>query len=134
HRYEFPEATDYHDANWLLVTAEVNVPGQSWVRASGPFLMTSDFAGFQNSLQMLDLLIEGEASLSPIEPVLSCVLRGNHLGQVEGEIELSPDSLNRHHFKFQLDQSCLNMMIVGIGPILERFPVRAVSEGGEETT
>lgn len=90
HRYQFPEATDYWDANWLVVTAEVGVPGQSWVRVSGPFLRTTELFGLRKELETLHLLVEGEANLDTIEPELCISLREINLVRFRAQLESHP--------------------------------------------
>ncbi|MCP2015545.1 hypothetical protein L1280_002713 [Deinococcus sp. HSC-46F16] len=132
HRYQFPEATDYWDANWLVVTAEVNVPGQSWVHVNGPFLRTVELLGFCNELETLHHVLEGEANLHPIEPELCISLRGNQLGHISGEIGITPDNMTQEHlFFFEIDQSHLLEAIAGLKAILDRFPVKDADNVGE---
>lgn len=71
HAYQFQDATDYWDANWIIVTAEVNLPGQAWVRADGPFPMTAELARLRDESHMLYDNLDAEAGLWTIEPELN---------------------------------------------------------------
>ena len=45
HGSQFPESKDYHDGNWLRVTANCGASGAS-VWTQGAILMVTDIAGF----------------------------------------------------------------------------------------
>lgn len=120
-----PEGADYWDANWLEVAAEVDLPGQARVRATGPFLMTSELAGFLTELRCMNETLTGTADLHPLEPNLRVRLKCGSTGEILTEIELTPDHLTQTHtFKLQLDQTYLPGIIRQLETILERFPVR----------
>jgi len=80
HDYQVQESDEYWDASWVIVTAEVDLPGQAWVRAEGPFLMTSELARFRDEIQMLYDKLGAEAGLWTIEPELKIRLEDKGTG------------------------------------------------------
>lgn len=125
HAYQFQDATDYWDANWIIVTAEVNLPGQAWVRADGLFLMTAELARLRDELHMLYDNLDAEAGLWTIEPELNIRLQGKETGTVLVEIEITPNQMTQEHrFYLELDQSYLPLAITQLNSILRKFPVR----------
>ncbi|WP_029480811.1 hypothetical protein [Deinococcus marmoris] len=125
HAYQFQDATDYWDANWVIVTAEVNLHGQSWVRARGPFLMTAELARFRDELRMVYDCLDAEAGLWTIEPELKVRIEAKATGAIVVEIELTPDHMTQeHHFYLELDQTYLPLAITQLSSILNQFPVR----------
>ena len=106
-----PEASDYWDANWLAVRATMHV-GQSLVITEGPILMTTDFDTFRSELSKIHETLGGEASLSGYEPNLKVTLRAGSLGQISGEVEITPDQLSEfHRFDVGFDQTYLRPLI-----------------------
>lgn len=125
HDYQFQESDEYWDANWVIVTAEVNLPGQAWVRAEGPFLMTSELARFRDEIQMLYDKLDAEAGLWTIEPELKLRLEGKGTGAITAEIEITPNQMTQEHrFYVELDQSYLPQALQQLNSILSQFPVR----------
>ncbi|GGR46127.1 hypothetical protein GCM10008959_03910 [Deinococcus seoulensis] len=125
HQGQVPDGADFWDANWLDVAAEIDLPGQAWVRAAGPFLMTSDLAAFLTELRRMNETLTGTAKLQPLEPNLRVHLDCGPTGQVRTQIELTPDHINQMHtFQLELDQTYLPGIIRQLDTILERFPVR----------
>lgn len=125
HQDRVPAGAGFWDANWLDVTAEVDLPGQAWVRATGPFLMTSDIAAFLTELRRMNETLTGTADLHPLEPNLRVHLECGPTGQVRTQIELTADHINQMHtFQLELDQTHLPGSIRQLETILERFPVR----------
>ncbi len=119
------DGEDLWDANWLDVTAEIDLPGQAWVRATGPFLMTSDLAEFLTELRRMNETLSGTAELQPLEPNLRVQLAFCSTGQLLTEIALTPDHPTQTHtFELELDQTYLPGIIRQLDTILERFPVR----------
>ncbi|WP_420796074.1 WapI family immunity protein [Deinococcus cavernae] len=81
HGYQFPENSEYWDANWLVVPA----------KASGLFLMTAELAHFRDEISMLCENLDGEAGLWTTEPELRIRLESKSPGAIEAEIELTPN-------------------------------------------
>ena len=128
HGYQFGEAHNEWDANWLFVTAVCDADGAR-VRVSGSILSTGDFAGFAKQCEELHRELKGEAVLDPLEPELRVLLRyTNKAGDLEGRVQITPDNMSqRHEYTFGLDQSYLPSVIAQCRRVLERFPVRAMS-------
>ena len=123
--YQFPDVDEYWDANWPNVRAEVELPGQSWVKAAGAFVMTAELARFRDELRMVYEQLDGEAGLWTIEPELKVRLTAQPNGGLEVEISLTPNQMTQEHtFFVALDQSYLPPVINQINDILNRFPVR----------
>lgn len=117
-----PEASDYWDGNWLIVRATMQV-GQSSVTTEGAILMTSDFEQFRNQMAVMHETLTGESSLSGLEPNLKVTIRVNQLGQIVGEVDITPDHLTEHHrFDVGLDQSYLPTLMTSCDAISRRFP------------
>jgi hypothetical protein len=117
-----PEVSDYWDGNWLIVQANMQV-GQSSVTTGGAILMTTDVEQFRNQLAVMHEALTGEASLSGSEPNLEVTVRMNRLGQIVGQVIITPDHLTEHHrFDIELDQSYLPALITSCDSIIQRFP------------
>ena len=120
---QFPAVADYHDGNWLNVRARMEAPGAT-VRCAGSILMATDVDQFRRELESLSATLSGEATLSSFEPELKVTVKGQQLGRMEAEVEITPDHLSQfHRFTLELDQSYLPALIAGCEAILERFPV-----------
>ncbi|GBF04023.1 hypothetical protein DAERI_010195 [Deinococcus aerius] len=125
HGYQFQESDEYWDANWVIVTAEVDLPGQACVRVEGPFLMTTELARFRDEMQMLYDRLDAEAGLWTIEPELKLRLEGKGTGAITAEIEITPNQMTQEHrFYAELDQTYLPLAIQQLNSILNRFPMR----------
>ena len=86
--------------------------------------MTSDVARFRDQLISAYESLEGEATLSSLEPHLKVTLTVQRLGHIAGEVKITPDHLNQfHRFDIGLDQSYLPALIASCEAVLERFPV-----------
>jgi len=127
---QFPEASDYWDANWLMIRARMEASGAR-VECSGPILMTTDIREFRDQLASMINTLAGEATLNGLEPELDVVLRMGGLGHIGGTIEITADHLNQHHrFTVETDQSYLPALLRSCDAILERFPVTGVPDQG----
>jgi hypothetical protein len=125
HGYQFPDAADAWDGNWLRVTAHCGAGGASvWV--SGAVLDTVSVLRFRDGLAALHASLAGSAELSSHEP--NVVVRASAVdraGHVTVRVELTPDHLTQGHwFEFEVDQSYLQPAIAQCGELLGRFPVR----------
>ena len=120
---EFPGASDDFDSNWLRLRVLMEAPGAT-VACQGAVLMTTDFRRFRDELAAMNATLAGEATLEGYEPALKARLTMKGLGQVDGEVEITPDQLSQYHrFRLDLDQSYLPALIAGCDAILARFPV-----------
>lgn len=121
---QFPNASDYWDANWLMVRAVVEATGAT-VRCDGSILMTTDIDRFRQELCVAHAAVDGEATLSSLEPELKVTLKVQRLGGVSCEVEITPDHLNQFH-RFALvglDQSYLPSFIASCDAVLAAYPV-----------
>lgn len=124
HRRQFPEAADYWDGNWLVVTAQCD-SGYSSVSVSGPILHLSELVGFKEQVERLNVALEGEARIDGIEPNLSVRISAQSRGRMELSVSITPDHLNeQHRFKFELDQSYLLPLIDQCRAILDAYPIK----------
>lgn len=121
---QFPDATDFWDANWLVVEARVEASGAT-VTAHGPFVLTMEIDRFYGSLKTMDQTLSGTARLDCMEPTLDITLTCSPLGQVSAEIALTPDHMTQlHKFTFDFDQTFLRPVLQDCLSILERFPIK----------
>ena len=128
HGYEFPEATDGWDGNWLRVTARCVATGSS-VFVTGAILDTVSFAQLKRELDALQQ--GGAATLRSSEPNLNVSFAAKGKGQIGVEIEITPDHLSqRHRFIATIDQSYLPAIRKGCDAVLRQFPVRDPASRG----
>ena len=104
--------------------------GHSSVTTEGTILMTTDFEEFRNQIAVMHKTLTGEASLSGHEPNLNVTIRMNRLGQIGGEVEITPDYMTeRHRFDIGLDQSYLPALMTSCDAITQRFPTVGQPDG-----
>jgi hypothetical protein len=124
---EFPDAPDYWDGNWLMIRAKMEAPGAS-VECGGPCLTTLDVELFRNGIAAMYSTLSGEAVLTGLEPEISVTLKMCGRGQVEGQIEITPDHINQQHrFTVEADQTYLPELMRACDSILNAFPVKNAS-------
>lgn len=131
HGYQFPEATDAWDGNWLRVTARCVVLGAS-VEVAGAILDSVSFLRFQRELVAVYERLEGVATLQSHEPELKVEVRVlGATGHIAVGVEITPDHLNQaHRFMFGVDQSYLPEIIRGCEQVLGQYPVRDAAARG----
>jgi hypothetical protein len=128
HGRQFPDATDYWDGNWLLVTISCTYPSSS-VTAGGPILHLSEVATFKKSCEELYQKLKGRAVLDCMEPNLRVGLLAEGHGRIQVAISITPNHLTEsHEFRDEVDQTFLPPIIAGCERILKKFPIRAPSE------
>ena len=120
----YPDATEFHDANWLVVRATMQ-RGETFVSTEGPILMTTDFERFRTGVAAMYDSLSGEAELSGYEPNLKVKLDAGPLGHIDGRVEITPDhTCERHLFDVGgWDQTYLPRLIASCDAIMRRFPV-----------
>jgi hypothetical protein len=125
HGYQFPEASDAWDGNWLRVTARCEGPGAS-VEVTGPILDTVSFLRFQRELVALYDRLVGSATLESHEPELRVEVGSvGTAGQMAVHIEITPDHMSQaHRFDLGIDQSYLPALIRACQQVLGQYPVR----------
>jgi hypothetical protein len=126
----YPDGTNHIDLNWLEVRATMQSAHAS-VTIEGPILMTRDFERFRVEVASINEKVAGEASLSGYDPNLKVTLQCGSLGQIGGEIEITPyDHSESHRFEIGgLDQTHLPALITALDRVMDRFPVLSWPEG-----
>jgi hypothetical protein len=131
HGYEYPDATDAWDGNWLRVTAHAGANGAE-VRVAGAILETVSVARFAKELQALGNDPTSHATLESPEPNLKVVVTPtDRLGHLSVSVEITPDHMTQdHRFEFEADQTFLAPIVRQCESILSRFPVRLPAKRG----
>jgi hypothetical protein len=125
HGYQFPEASDYWDGNWLRATARCSSSGAE-VEVSGSFLHLPELLGWMKDCKSLYETLQGSANLGGIEPELQVALQAIRSGKIQMSVNITPDVLTQSHsFKFEIDQSYLPGFLNNCENILQKFPLRA---------
>jgi hypothetical protein len=128
--YEFPDATEPFDANWLRVKA-VLATSSSHVAAEGCFLQNVDLQRFCTELEKLYRDLRGTARLASLEPNIDVNLEGDGQGHITMRASLTPDPLTQTHLvTFALDQTLLPGAAKQLRQIDQSFPIRGKSAGG----
>jgi hypothetical protein len=121
---QFPDANDYWDGNWLLVTASC-VSAGAQVVTQGPILHLSELRHWLNGLKDLLQAVEGEAELPCMEPNLWATVRLGKTGSGSLAVSITPDPLKeRHEFEIEIDQSYLPRLVRELEDILTRYPLK----------
>lgn len=123
-RRQFPDSNDYWDGNWLQVVTHCGASGSNvWV--SGPILHLSEIKSWQDSIEKLYKTLSGEANLNCMEPELYVSLKSKKLGQIEMEVQITPEHLSQEHrYTFMLDQSYLKPLLASCKRILKEYPIK----------
>ncbi len=131
HGYQFPDAVDAWDGNWLNVTAHDEGHGTRVV-ITGAVLDTVSFQTFATELKKVHSALEGEARLESVEPNLSArVTAQGRTGRMVLRAEMTADHMHEGHwFEQEVDQSYLPTAIAACEQVLKRFPIRQASERG----
>jgi hypothetical protein len=132
HGYQFPDATDMWDSNWLRITARFKGAGSS-VTVSGSELDTVSFHALRIGLVAMRDTLVGEAVLASVEQAVKVQVKfTDTLGHIGCSVDLTPDHLHeRHWFEFGgIDQSDLDALISQVDTILSRYPVKEAAERG----
>jgi hypothetical protein len=125
HGRQYPDATDYWDGNWVLVTVECASQGAQ-VSVGGPIIHLSELADWVVAAEKLQEKLDGEANLICMEPELSVKLIVDKLGHMLMTVDITPDNYSEEHcFRFELDQSYLPEMIRGCRAVLDSYPIKS---------
>jgi hypothetical protein len=129
HGYQFPDADDAWDGNWLRATTHCGASGAS-VWASGAFLDTVAIRRFLDGLVSMNAALAGTANLGTDEPELSLRASADErTGHVDIRVEITPDQLTQQHaFRFDADQSYLPPAIAQCRKLLEQYPIRHAAQ------
>jgi len=130
HGRQYPQSDDYWDGNWLNVTVHCGAPGAD-VWASGSIVHLTELAQWKHDCETLNRTLEGQANLECMEPNLAVRITSKRGGQLDMEVEVTPDRLTQNHtFRFEIDQSFLPTLAERLRKILESFPLRIAGENG----
>jgi len=134
--YQFPEATDPADANWLMVTVSVHHPDGDWT-FTDPCLTTTELAELA---AWFHLVAQGERSLPILqfmEPCLSFGIRGGESPELEVQLSLesspnwaTPDMREAGiTLDFPVTQECAREWAQGAFRLHQLFPPREAGDG-----
>lgn len=124
HGYEFPDAENSWDNNWLRATVLCGAKG-AMVWATGSIIQTSELQYWLDSSKKLYEKLDGEARLDCIEPELFVIIKAETLGHLSMTVNITPDHLEQsHEFHFEIDQSYLPRLISSCSSILVKYPVK----------
>ena len=124
HGRQFPDANDYWDGNWLLVTAHYAADGSS-VSTSGAIIHLPEIAGWALGAKKIIDTLQGEAGLYCMEPNLAVILKAKSLGHIDVELSITPDDITQQHkYFFELDQTYLPPLIQQCEEVLQNYPIR----------
>jgi hypothetical protein len=128
HGLAYPEASDYHDGNWLRITAYCGAKGAT-VQVQGALLMITDIRNFAEQCAAMYDRSSGSAVLDPLEPELKISLEvADALGHIRAQVDITPDHLMQSHWmEFELDQSYLPDIIKQCVAIGQEYPVRGLA-------
>lgn len=126
HGYQFVEADNYDDANWLRVSVHCGANNAS-VWASGSIITVNDIIGLASDSEKLYKKEIKELEIDPMEPELRITMKTcDSLEHFELTVEITPDHLSQEHtFQFEIDQSYLPALVGQCKKLLERFPYRS---------
>lgn len=120
---EFPNSTDFWDANWLICTVEIAV-GAFRGRVEG-MIRTEEVEGFREQLLRLNDGLNGEAEFATMEEWLSLRLIGDGRGHIETICQLgdAPGSGNTLTCRLSMDQTFLPPLMQELSELLKAYPV-----------
>lgn len=127
HGYAYPADVDDHwDSNWLSITAEcIGQRSRAWL--AGSYLRTDELAAWLAACRKMLSAKSNLAEISPIEPMLSVsISRASDTSQLEAAIVLATElTTERHEWRFEIDQTYVNILVEQIEKVLRDYPVRA---------
>jgi hypothetical protein len=127
-RYQYSNADEYWDANWLFVNAKYN-RGNSAVLASGPIIHVSEIQSFKQQCELMSSSLQGKAHFSCMEPNIDIKFEMDKRGSVDVVIQITPDNMIEEHTFFEeIDQTFLNQIIIDLENALECFPIKFDSD------
>ena len=124
HQRQFPDAEDYWDGNWVVVTVCCKA-NYAEVWTTGPIIHLPEVEKFMRKSQQLYDSLSGEAEIDCMEPELNVMLKMHRSGQLRMRVELTPNHMKQGHwFEFDIDQSYLPGLIRDCRAVLETYPVK----------
>lgn len=133
HQREFPDAIDYWDANWLMITALCKAQN-AVVQTSGPLIHLSEIVDWLNQCKKLRATLSGQANIKCMEPELSVYLKADdELGHISMRVEITPDPLKQaHSFEFEIDQTYLESLIESCQKVLFQYPLKYAKDVSDQ--
>lgn len=116
---QFPEATDYWNANWLTCDVEVNVG--AFRSAFGAVLRNEDLTRFLRGLRRLDSQSSATATFEAPE-WLTLDLFADGESRIEGHGRID-DNCNHLEFRVNVDRSDLGPLIRELDEICTNYPI-----------
>ncbi len=127
HDRRSPEAQDYWEGNWLVVTVRCAAEGAT-VWTTGPMLRVPDLVRWADALERLHAQRgpEGVATLTSDEPNLTAVVRStDRAGELQLVVDITPDPLTQEHrLRFAAERSALPDLVQQCRGIVKAYPVR----------
>jgi hypothetical protein len=124
HGYQFRDANDYWDGNWLNATAMCSEKGAT-VLVNGAFIRTDEIYAWEHAVEKVLADMTGEARLECMEPEIALALKMQSLGAIELQVQITPDHLTQEHrFTFSIDRSYLARFSSQCARLLSDFPIR----------
>lgn len=124
--YQYPDAQDYDDANWVFATARCEGCG-SRVEATGAFIHLSELKKWKEDLMTFQCTLKGRVDLPTMEPTLTIKIEGqkSNTGQLNCEVCLTGEHLRElHRYSLDIDQSYLPTLLAQVAAVLREFPIR----------
>jgi len=127
HDRRSPEAQDYWEGNWLVVTVRCAAEGAT-IWTTGALLRVPDLARWAASLDRLHQRPEGVgvATLASDEPNLTAVIRSTErTSELQLVVDITPDALTQEHrLRFAVERSELPDLVQQCRGIVKAYPVR----------
>ncbi len=131
HDRRSPEAQDYWEGNWLVVTVRCVAEGAT-IWTTGPLVRVPDLARWAAALAHLQQRPEevgvgvGVATLTSDEPNLTAVVRStDRTGELQLVVDITPDPLTQEHrLRFTVERSELPDLVQQCRGIVKAYPVR----------
>jgi hypothetical protein len=128
HQWQYPAASNYDDANWLVVTAEYRSP-RTRVVVEGPIVQSFDLRLGLERVRELYRSLEGSATFGSLDPGFEILLEMKTAGQIDLTVDITPDIIGEdHQFRVEIDQSYLPAAIAGLEGILTAYPIRGTPD------
>lgn len=127
--YEFPDSTEYWDANWVVVRI-VCVGHGSKVKFRDPCIHLPELQGWLTGCIALESKSADKAELPTMEPYLQVVIdRSGVAGGLVAAVTLIPDDIESpREFRFPIELSDVRTLIESLQRVLKRFPIRDADE------
>ena len=123
-RREFPEATDYHDGNWVYATIEI-AAGAFRGCINDAMLRAEEFVRFRDELRPLYERLSGQATFDTMEGWLRIDIHGDGKGHFRATCQAidMPGTGNRFTFAIDFDQTELPAIVHELDIVCEAVPV-----------